>query len=265
MDLDEYKKSISKEIEWEKFLLTKLDSEEKIQNRNFVKKRIEKRINLIEAELSQEVEAEAEDPEPVVEVKAEVKAEAKAEVKAEAKAKAEEKPKLIEEVIKSPISKQQNPTVVKEAEANKTIKSKKSLKGSIIANEIKSEQPIEIKIKNQKLYDDATVRCDEYRKAVNYFINIESLKQAEDARSKVSKLIKALESMEKGKIIDEIDLPITITPDYICNMTKQERLNNFSIIIKDFSKKKNDINAQIKNAVDSYTKLDPRTQATHVI
>lgn len=241
MDLDEYKNSISKQLEFEKFLISKIETEDKIKNKNFLKKRIEKRIEIIENELNQEIQDEPEDN-----------------TQQDKREEKDESPSIIQQNTEGKDK--------KEVETNKTIKGLKTLKtireSHIVFDENKvSEVAEEKKIKNQTLYDEITIRKDEYRKAVEYFINIESLKQAEDARSKVSILSKALDSMEYGKIVNEIDLPITITPDYICNTTKQERLNNFSVIIKDFSKKKNDINAQVKKAIDGYNKLEPRAQS----
>jgi len=250
MDLNEYKKSITKQLELEKFLLTKIDADEKIKNKNFLKKRINKRIEIIESELNQEIEEEP------VETEKEVN----------------EKPVVKEtNSIKSPETNQKNPRTEKKQKEIEEKVSNTNKQSSVVinSNDTKSKpeqiEPQVNKIKNPKLYNEIISRSEEYRKAVEYFVNIESLKQAEDARSKVLALNKALESMEQGKSVDEIDLPIAITPDYICNMSKQERLNNFSIIIKDFSRKKNELNMGIKNSIDAYNKLDQRTQKNLVI
>jgi hypothetical protein len=62
-----YRKNIEMELVYEKDLLKKLEIDEHVRNKNFVKKRIEERIKKIEVEV--EIPEEIQQEEEVVEVK----------------------------------------------------------------------------------------------------------------------------------------------------------------------------------------------------
>jgi hypothetical protein len=54
--------------------------------------------------------------------------------------------------------------------------------------------------------------------------------------------------MENGEEVDELNLPIDVSPDYICGCSKQDRLNKYSNIIKEYSNKKNELSQKIEKA-----------------
>ena len=69
MDIEEYKKSIQMELEYEELLLKRVDEDNYIKNKEFVKNRIQTRINIIKEELSQQIENELENQDLNEEVK----------------------------------------------------------------------------------------------------------------------------------------------------------------------------------------------------
>jgi hypothetical protein len=224
MDLEGYKQSIQGELEYEELLYKRIDEDQNINNKVFVKNRIQTRINIIKDELNQQVE-NVED------------AEANAQV---------------------PIEKEASTNQVSVDKVDESKSQEKIIDSK--TTQIKEEK-IEIKkleIKDKKLYQETKLKAEEYKQAVEYFLQIESMKQADDAREKARILNDAIIKMEEGKSVDEFSLPISITPDYICNMSKQERLNNFSVVIKDFSAKKNELNQKLEKAIIGFKGIDKK-------
>jgi hypothetical protein len=120
------------------------------------------------------------------------------------------------------------------------------------------KKPIEIK--NKKLYEEIKAKLKDYKDAADYFQKIGSAKQQEDAFNKAREIQQAVKLFDEGREdkVDEFSLAIGITPDYICGSTKQERLNDFSKIIKEFSGRKNELNDALKERAEKYSKLDKR-------
>jgi hypothetical protein len=238
IDIDTYKKIIQNQLNFEQELIKRIDTDDYIKNKNFVKKRIMTRINIIKEELAQEVpeneEEEVIDEKAHEHVEENLNAEDKSSNK---KIEKDESQVLVEDDVKVSLKKEKpNPI--------------ESIK----------EKP-KPRIKDEEIYEKAKRKLIEYKAAVEYFIKIDSSKQAEDAKSKVVELNKGIKLMEEGKAVDEFSLPIDITPDYITGMTKQERLNNFATITKDFSKQKNELNAKMTSAVNTLKSEDKKKLA----
>lgn len=203
MDLEGYKQSVKGELEYEELLIKRIDEDQNIKNKEFVKNRILTRIKIINDELNQQIENGEIDNHEV------------------------------------------------NVEANKESTNQTEVK-------IQENVPTKLNIKDAKLHQETKLKYEEYKQAVEYFLQIESMKQADDAREKARILNEALIKLEAGKSVDEFSLPIGITPDYICNMSKQERLNNFSVIIKDFSAKKNELNQKLEKAINGFKGIDKK-------
>jgi hypothetical protein len=229
MNLDEYKKSISNELKWEDELIIFAQKDQKIsrEEMDVIVSRINKRKELINAELNQEVNEDEQ-----VE-----SAETNEEIK--------------------PVENEKEKITTKEEDNNKPY----SQNISIISE--KSAAPVEIKpkeIQNKKLYEEIKSRLNDYKDAALYFRKIGSTKQEEDAISKAKELITAVKLFENfdENSVDEFSLPIGVTPDYICGESKQERLNHFSEIIKEFSKRKNELNDALQQRADKLKTIDKK-------
>lgn len=239
MDLETYKKLIESQLKYEDQILS-LTSQDKVitpEMLTVIIQRINKRKELITAELTQEVEEE----EPVEET------ENKEEVTEEKKVNKEEVKEVTEEnkEIKEENDDKQNTGDVK----MNNVESKTS------DTKVSEPKPVEI---NKPLYDSLKSRFMEYKEAMDYFRKIGSAKQEEDAISKAKLIARAVKDVEEGKEVDEFSLPINVTPDFICGYSKQERLNHFSNIIKEFSARKNDLNAQLQTRMDKLKTLDKK-------
>lgn len=227
MDLNEYKTSITNQLKWDEELIKFAEKDQKITSKEKEKviERIKKRIEIIQSELSQEVQEEEEE---------------------------QNEEENIEQDIES------KPAGKEDSTANSTAKISTE-------NEIKAESaiPLEKKppeIKNKKLYEDIKVKLNDYKEAAEYFRKIGSAKQEEDAYSKAKEFQAAIKLIENGKEdqVDEFALPIGITPDYICGYSKQERLNKFSEIIKEFSRRKNELNEALIQRTEKLKTIDKK-------
>ena len=197
-------------------MLKKLVIDEYIKNKNFVKKRIEKRILKLDEEINSEIKQEDE----VEEIKS-----------------------VREEVNK--IS-HKDDIVIKDEILDNT-------------NENKDK-----KIIDNKLYDKLKFRAEEYKRANDYFIQIQNQKQADDSRNKAIILIKALKQLEEGREIDELSLPNDLTADYICDCSTQDRLKNFKIIGDELTNKKKVIKAELEEKINQIKLLNKREQEKKV-
>ena len=224
MDIETYKKIISSQLKYEDQLIEYANKDKKITKAqlNKVIERINKRKEIINNELTQEVQEEEEEENPNV----------------------EENPTVEEhKTVEQPIE------VDKHAVEN--IEEKKS-----IEHEPRISKPVEII--NKELYEEIKKRVFEYKEAIDYFKKIGSADQETDATAKARELVKALKEIEVGKDVDEFSLPIGINPDYICGYSKQDRLNHYSNIIKEFSKRKNELNQTLQIKIDKMKTMDKK-------
>ena len=251
--------------------MKKVDIDEHIKNKNFVKKRIEERIKKIEAELVEEIQQE-EVVEEIVEDNDNKMNDEKVEDKAHDIEKSADHLKIEEIDVQSIHDEESNNRHNKsEEEPVKKqeyvpVKEKEIVKSVITKEEpepIRKNEP-ENKIKDMKLYERLKARAEEYKRANDYFIHIQNQKQADDSRSKTITIIKALKEMEQGKEIDEFDLPNDITADYICDMTTQQRLENFKTIGKELTNKKKDIKEELENKIEQIKLLSKKEQEKKV-
>lgn len=251
LSMEIYRKYIENELVYEKSLLSKLDIDQHIKNKNFVKKRIEKRILLIEGELNEEIH-EAE------EVEEDLKEIPQIENKIEEFQVVNTKNIKIEDIDQS----KDDSIIVKHVEEKKP----EALKISEIESKpiIHTQEQAVINIKDKKLYHRLKARAEEYKRANDYFIHIQNQKQADDSRAKTITIIKALKEIELGRDVDELSLPNDLTADYICDMSTQQRLENFKIIGKELTNKKKDIKDELESKIEQIKLLNKKEQEKKV-
>lgn len=218
MDIDKYKQTIRMELEWEdKFVdFAKKDTSLAPEILEVILKRVSRRKEIINEELTQQVEQEEEQMD--VEEQSEIH---------------------VEEEKEDKSSKVESPTEV--------------------AKE-KSKEPAISKPINENLLKTVKERLEHYKEAIKYFNKIGSGTQQQDAFEKAKELSKAVKLIEEGKEneVEEFSLPIDITPEYICGYSKQERLNKYSEIIKEFSKRKNELIDNLNKIKEKFKSLDKR-------
>jgi len=170
VDMEMYKKTLETELKYEEKLLKHCETNEKVKNKEFCKKRIQKRIDLINAELVEEVEPEPEPEEAKVDLE-----------KITNEIKESEK---VDEIKKDVDKKVDNDNDKKDEKTEEKTEGKsggKTEEKSGENTEVKTEdKKVEVKEKiieiDQELYDKIYKRADEYKEAKEYFIQVKYLK-----------------------------------------------------------------------------------------
>ena len=194
MEIDQYKKSITTQMEYEKNLLTVIEKDKKLKPYEIpkLKERIQQRIDIINTELTVNPEEEEEE---------------------------EEAPKEEEKVNPQEQPKEQPKEDTKKGDDKMDIDDKPKV------NTIKEEKPKEIKV-DESLLKRVNVRFNEYKCAIEYFKNNGLTKQQESAILQAKEISAAIKQIKNGEEIDEFALPNPITPEFIYGYTKEERLSN---------------------------------------
>jgi hypothetical protein len=219
MDVNTYKKVIESQLKYEDVLLEYLSRDKELsdQQKKTVTERINKRRNIINDEMNQEI---VEEPEEVEEANQTEKKEG------------EEEKTVVN-------AKPEDGNGMQKAEGEQTGGKAENAKTTETA-EVKPE-PEKPVIVDQRMYDLCWKKLDEYKEAIEYFRKIGYSTQEADATAKAKELVFAIKKLKEGKEVDEFSLPLSVSPEYICGYTQQERLNHFSNIIKEMSKIKNDL------------------------
>ena len=159
----------------------------------------------------------------------------------------------IEELINFETNLIQSLRIDKEKENNETEKPLKDKK----EKEIKEK---EIKYKNEDKKEELKVYIkgllDEYNSAKEYFIENGLTKQEQDAKAKYNNIQFCLQSIEKGIPINLESLPKPISPEYIYNCPVSQRNSIFQEIINQYIENKTDLEANLKNSIIKYKKMD---------
>jgi len=71
-------------------------------------------------------------------------------------------------------------------------------------------------------------------------------------------LLTTLQKLKKGEKINDLELPDAITPDYICDCTRKERVESYMKILKDFHARKKEASQKFDQMNDKFSKLPKR-------
>ena len=231
-----------------------------------IKNRIMERVRLMEEEIkgiedatNQQEEEEKED------INEEIKNEEKKEVIQKEKSKQED----IKNEIKQEVNKPEIIQEIKKPEIKQDVKKpeiKQEIKKPEIQQEVKKEKTNELtasifvdKEKIKETIKRLNERLDEYREAIDYFVKIDQTEKIDETREKAKKLDAAIKALKRGEEIDEFSLPIKITPDFICGMTREEKLEKYKEIVKYYLTREKDQKHQLsvkKNYFQSLKKSE---------
>lgn len=228
LTLEGYKQNCSTQLNYENKLLEFLKNDKKVSEKEskIIKERINKRIEILNSELQQEVAEEEEEEENGD----------KNEENDENKENQNE-PKTEEDTQKN--SQEEN-----HAEEIK-------IRGSIK----------EIEIKDKFLYDTLKKRVYEYHLAVEYFDKHNLPIQSKEAFNRIKDLNKAMHLMEIGKEdLSDLEIPESITPDFISGCSKQERFEKFSKLIKEYNNIKNELINKRNKVLERFNLLEKKEQ-----
>ncbi len=118
-----------------------------------------------------------------------------------------------------------------------------------------------VEIKDMFLYETLKKRMVEYKLAIEYFEKTGLREQEKDATCKVREIQKAIIKLEDGKEIDDVNIiPESVNSDYICGCSKQDRLEKFTKLIKEYNNMKNEISAQQNKVLERFNQLQKKDQ-----
>ena len=218
-DLDKYKKNIMEQYKWEVKLLQFVEKDPSLneQQKKVLKDRVNKRKQIIDAEIKQNPEDEEEPPQ-------------KEEPKKEETKKGDDK---------------------KEEKKDAKIELKKSLSPLFSVPKDKEEE------EKQRINDVVVDRLNEYRAALAYFQANELAEQRVDATNKAKLICIELKKIQDGKWkeVNEFKLPDPVTPEYIYGYKKEERNERFKKIILDYDKQRKEVVSEMTAKIEAFKKL----------
>ena len=218
-DLDKYKKNILEQYKWEVKLLQFVEKDPSLneQQKKVLKDRVNKRKQIIDAEIKQNPEDEEEPPQ-------------KEEPKKEETKKGDDK---------------------KEEKKDAKIEMKKSLSPVFSVPKDKEEE------EKQRINDVVVDRLNEYRAALAYFKANELAEQRVDATNKAKLICIELKKIQDGKWkeVNEFKLPDPVTPEYIYGYKKEERNERFKKIILDYDKQRKEAVSEMTAKIEAFKKL----------
>ena len=218
-DLDKYKKNILEQYKWEVKLLQFVEKDPSLneQQKKVLKDRVNKRKQIIDAEIKQNPEDEEEPPQ-------------KEEPKKEETKKGDDK---------------------KEEKKDAKIELKKSLSPLFSVPKDKEEE------EKQRINDVVVDRLNEYRAALAYFQANELAEQRVDATNKAKLICIELKKIQDGKWkeVNEFKLPDPVTPEYIYGYKKEERNERFKKIILDYDKQRKEAVSEMTAKIEAFKKL----------
>lgn len=236
IDIQKYKEQILNQKKYELSIIEAIKGSDKVNEdeKEFLIQRIEERIKIIDYELSQEQVEEEEEEEKEKDENGN---------KNENENKNNDQLNDNKEILDVKEDNQSNiVSEVKEVTKEKEVKK---------VSEVKPVLDPEI----GKLIEN---KIEIYKKAMNYFLNNNLTDQAQDAKTKLMEISKIKEKYNKGSTINEYELPLDITPDYISNCSSQERAKKYYTLAKDFSDRKAKLNEDLQDFLNKVKLLEKR-------
>ena len=241
LSIEQYKVNIKNQLNYEKSMINYLENDflKDEKNKNSVSmeaykiavNRIKERIEIIEEEISQEI--------PEEEVEEVVEEEKKEDEKQNEEVKMEEKAEEVEKVQE----------VQKEEKKEEEVKQVQEIKKVVVDERI-------ISIIKQRLAN--------YRNSYSYFIKHSLSSRAEEANRRSNILFTELKKAQKGEEVNEFELPIDITPDFICGYSSDERQKKYYSLIKEISDKKTQLKTNLDELVNKFNGYSKKEIEKHV-
>lgn len=267
MSLEQYKASINVQLIYEESILKYLENEfykdEKNKSLlteeqyNFSISRIKDRIEIIKSEINQEIPEDDEENvnENVIENTNETSTDIKDNKVIENKLTNESQTNADNKLDKD---KDENKNI---NESNKqivgneyTLSNKNSLETKI-TNSSSELEPIKKITINEELANLIKSRIYQYKNAYYYFLLNEMSERQEEA-SKIAKILNDdLKKVQKGEEVNEFDLPLDITPDFINGCKFEERKTKFDFIKKNIEDKKNILVEELNSLIKKFQGL----------
>jgi hypothetical protein len=120
-------------------------------------------------------------------------------------------------------------------------------------------------LRENVIYQILKVRFREYKAAYRYFRINYCSKLENDAIKKASLIQKCLKALESGNDVDECLVPIGVSPEYICDVSKKERHDIYSKLIKEINRNKKECLDKRNKVMADFHKMVKKDQIKKVI
>lgn len=127
-----------------------------------------------------------------------------------------------------------------------------------------SKEEIQKRLIENVMYQTLKVRFKEYVAAIKYFRENYCTKEENDAITKARLVQKNILDMEDGKEIDESKVPLGVSPEYICSCSKKERIDKYSVLIKELNKNKVEFQNQRNKILADFKAMEKKDQLKKV-
>ena len=104
----------------------------------------------------------------------------------------------------------------------------------------------------------------EYKYAIEYFTKNNFPTLLEEARKKAQMINNAIKRIKKGEEYNTFELPGSVTPEFICGMSLEERSKKFNEMIEYFIKRKEEMRCTMINKKNYYLSLSKLEQKKNV-
>ena len=172
--------------------------------------------------------------------------------------------KILEEELTEEIEQEDDENNTIQNDEPSTVEKKNEIKEIKIESTVEKTEPQKIEIKiNEKLQKIVKNKLFDYKNAYYYFINNNLSLRAEEAAKKLSYLFSENKKIENGEDINEFELPIDITPDFICGYSSDERFIKYRDLIKEISNKKTSLSDSLNELISKFNNYSKKEIEKH--
>lgn len=254
LTLEAYKAKIATQLTIEKKLLENMMNDVNLsaQEKQIIEQRISRRIEIINQEMLQEVpEGENDEEENNNNVNENNNKENENKIN-----------EVKENVIKKINEEESKPLEASESEKKNEAEKEKQKEKMEFAHVM--EKNASVKLAEDPLLNRIKELENEYKSALDYFKKNELNEQEADAMQKYREIQKAKQLVESGRKINEDNLPKSVDCDFICGMSKKERFENFTNIIKEYNQVKKSLINERNKMAERFSQL-PKNELKKIV
>jgi hypothetical protein len=245
LTIEQYKISIQQQLSYEKSMIDYLNKDFRKNQKNLnavsekaleiTYERINERMKIIEEELSQEIPEDNDN---------------------ENENNNDNEEKVQEEKNISGKENENTPNTVNEITSNISKENK--------IDELNKQEDVKKIVIDTILFNKIKARLCDYKNAYHYFIQNGMSLRAEEANKRSNNLFKQLKKVENGEEVNEFELPIDITPEFICGYNSEERQKKYYNLIKEVSNKKTTLNDTLHELINKFNGYSKKEVEKHV-
>jgi len=251
LTIEAYKAKIATQLTLEKKLLENMVNDPNLsdQEKRIIEQRIAKRIEIINQEMLQECAQEEGDEENQPNTNTN-----------NINKENENKINEVKENVINKINEEERKPLEATSENLKKIEEQKEKMEFAQA----LEKNASVKLAEDPLLNRIKELENEYKSALEYFKRNEMKEQEADGMLKYREIQKAKNLVESGKRINEDNLPKSVDCDFVCGMSKKERFDNFTNIIKEYNQVKKSLINERNKMAERFSQL-PKNELKKIV